>query len=93
MRCAECDREADDHPQGWRAMLAEEWETDGSLYVVTYCPECAAREFGERKGVNAGQRVLPSAHFRKTVDAGQPGESTSRPLLTSWRLSARGGRG
>jgi hypothetical protein len=27
-------------------MLAEEWETDGSLYTVVYCPECAVREFG-----------------------------------------------
>jgi hypothetical protein len=27
-------------------MLAEEWETNGFLYVVSYCPNCAEREFG-----------------------------------------------
>jgi hypothetical protein len=46
LRCAECEAEAVDQARGWRAMLAEEWEADGSLYVVTYCSECAEREFG-----------------------------------------------
>jgi hypothetical protein len=31
MRCEECRREDDGQGRGWRAMLAEEWETDGSL--------------------------------------------------------------
>jgi hypothetical protein len=31
MRCAECGAEADDQARGWQALLAEEWETDGSL--------------------------------------------------------------
>jgi hypothetical protein len=33
--CAECGAETDERARGWRAMLGEEWETDGSLYVVT----------------------------------------------------------
>jgi hypothetical protein len=45
MRCEEFGAEADDQARGWRAMLGEEWETDGSLFVVTYCPDCFAREF------------------------------------------------
>jgi hypothetical protein len=45
MRCAECGAEADDRTRGWRVMLGEEWETDGSLFVVIYCPDCFAREF------------------------------------------------
>lgn len=28
-------------------MLGEEWETDGSLFVVTYCSSCYFAEFGE----------------------------------------------
>jgi hypothetical protein len=46
VRCEECGREADNQARGWRALLAVESEADGSLYVVTYCPECAEREFG-----------------------------------------------
>jgi hypothetical protein len=52
-------------------MLAEECETDGSLYVVTYCPDCYLREFGEighaaesdaelgRAGNQSGRAPLP----------------------------------
>ena len=47
MRCVECGAEADEQALGWRALLGEEWETDGSLFVVTYCPEWHEREFGE----------------------------------------------
>lgn len=37
---------------GWRAMLAENWETDGSLYVVTYCPNCYDRKFQDPLELN-----------------------------------------
>jgi hypothetical protein len=47
MRCAECGTEAEGKARGWRAMLGEKWETDGSLFVVTYCPACYERAFGE----------------------------------------------
>jgi hypothetical protein len=51
MRCAECGAESDERARGWRALLGEEWETDGSLFVVTYCPSCAEQEFGDERSV------------------------------------------
>jgi hypothetical protein len=58
MRCEECRREADDLARDWRAMLAEEWETDGSVYVVTYCPVCAERAMGFNELVDLLRRRL-----------------------------------
>lgn len=46
LRCVECRRTSDERARGWRAMVAEEWETDCSLFTVVYCPECAVHEFG-----------------------------------------------
>jgi hypothetical protein len=46
MRCAECGAEADEKARGWRAALGEEWETDGSLFVVRYREPCYQHEFG-----------------------------------------------
>jgi len=37
--CAECATEADPEARGWRAYL------DSEDNVVTFCPECAEREF------------------------------------------------
>jgi DNA-directed RNA polymerase subunit RPC12/RpoP len=37
--CAECGRESPPDAAGWRAYL----DDDGK--AVTFCPECAAREF------------------------------------------------
>jgi hypothetical protein len=37
----ECKPESDDEARGWRALPTDENE------VVTYCPECAAREFDD----------------------------------------------
>jgi hypothetical protein len=37
--CAECDAEADSDARRWRAFL------DCEDNVVTFCPECAEREF------------------------------------------------
>jgi hypothetical protein len=39
--CLECLEVARGHANGWRAYLTDEAE------LVTYCPECAEREFGE----------------------------------------------
>lgn len=40
LRCAECGRESDPDAAGWRAYL------DDDDQAVTFCPECAEREFG-----------------------------------------------
>ena len=41
MRCAECDAEAQEEARGWRAYLTH----DDPPEVVTFCHECAEREF------------------------------------------------
>ena len=45
LRCEECWCESEAAP-GWIAMLAHDPEEDLEPTVVTYCPPCAAREFG-----------------------------------------------
>jgi hypothetical protein len=47
--CAECGRKSDDQAHGWRASFPS---SDDELplhddELETWCPECAAREFGE----------------------------------------------
>jgi hypothetical protein len=45
LRCEECEGVSED-ALGWIALLInDEEEPDEDAYVVTYCPECAAREF------------------------------------------------
>jgi hypothetical protein len=39
--CAECGAESEAGTVGWRAYLGDEDE------VLTFCPECAAREFDQ----------------------------------------------
>lgn len=55
-------------------MLAEEWATDGSLYVVSYCRSARRVSSVNARESAPARRVLPSVHFRKSVDGGQPGE-------------------
>jgi len=43
--CVECGREQPPGERGWRAYLTD--EEDEPAYAVTYCPACAAKEFGE----------------------------------------------
>jgi hypothetical protein len=45
LRCAVSDEQA----QGWRAIFAEGLEGPGDEndVVAVFCPECAAREFGD----------------------------------------------
>jgi len=45
-RCEECSSTAEDYSPGWRAYIAEPDESDDGEFVVVYCPQCAAREFG-----------------------------------------------
>ena len=37
-------------PAGWRAYLLRDPREDEEPVVVTYCPECARREFSDRGG-------------------------------------------
>jgi hypothetical protein len=51
LRCEECVREVEETAAvGWRAFVVSHPEVDDSPYRVTYCPECARREFGDRGG-------------------------------------------
>lgn len=44
--CAECGRQADEQARGWRGYHGiEEFNDDPE--VIVFCPECAARAFGE----------------------------------------------
>jgi hypothetical protein len=45
--CVECKAEASPDAVGWRAFIVGVGdEVDENEEVVTYCPECAEREFG-----------------------------------------------
>src|SRR5262249_30543950 len=47
MRCKECNAQADEHARGWRALIAfDPRDPDDEPVTVTYCPDCAWREFG-----------------------------------------------
>jgi hypothetical protein len=43
LACVECNRRSDPPAEGWRGVLAG---FGGDEEVGIYCPECAAREFG-----------------------------------------------
>ena len=45
LRCAECGRQAEEHARGWRALHGRE-EPEDQSEAISFCPECAAREFG-----------------------------------------------
>ena len=47
LRCVECGREQPNGECGWKAYLTT--DEDEPAQAVLYCPECATREFGERK--------------------------------------------
>jgi hypothetical protein len=47
LRCVECSIVSDESASGWRAYLTDdEYEPTA---VATFCPQCAAREFGQRQ--------------------------------------------
>jgi hypothetical protein len=57
LRCQECDHLSDDAARGWRTFLAPDPdEPDAAPIVATYCPLCAAREFG----LNVGETSRPT---------------------------------
>lgn len=41
LTCANCGAVSDEFAEGWRAYLDDEGQ------AVTFCPECAEREFGD----------------------------------------------
>jgi hypothetical protein len=43
LRCMECDRRWDDPRERWRVYFTDEEQPD----CVSYCPECARREFDD----------------------------------------------
>jgi DNA-directed RNA polymerase subunit RPC12/RpoP len=45
-KCLECGREQSAGERGWSAYLTT--DEDEPAEAVVYCPDCAAREFGER---------------------------------------------
>jgi hypothetical protein len=53
--CAECGTQSDELAKGWRAYHAVEELTDDE-YLLSFCPECAAREFGAARTPQVGDR-------------------------------------
>jgi hypothetical protein len=49
MQCEECGKSADVEAHGWKAFVFRhpEAEEEAEPQVAVFCPECAAREFGE----------------------------------------------
>ena len=52
LQCEECDRVSREGERGWKAYLTA--EEDAPAQAVVYCPECAAREFRERRKPASG---------------------------------------
>lgn len=45
--CVECGTVMEGAERGWRAYVAKDGPEAGSAKIVTYCPACAEREFGD----------------------------------------------
>ncbi len=45
--CVECGRRSDALWTGWRGYRVDDPETDARPELGFYCPDCAAREFGQ----------------------------------------------
>jgi DNA-directed RNA polymerase subunit M/transcription elongation factor TFIIS len=50
VHCAECGSSSGLYWRGWRACRTDEPETDEPPALAFYCPTCAEREFGARRG-------------------------------------------
>jgi hypothetical protein len=46
LRCEECGAKADEKARSWRTFLGYDPREDDFPAGVTYCPDCAEREFG-----------------------------------------------
>jgi hypothetical protein len=59
LHCQECDQVSDEAARGWRTLLAcDPDEPEAGVMLATYCPRCAAREFGFQVGEQATRRGL-----------------------------------
>ena len=47
LRCEECDATAAAFEPGWSVFTARDLDDGGKPFAVTYCADCATREFGE----------------------------------------------
>jgi hypothetical protein len=45
LQCTECGRWSDDEARGWRLCRVGEIDPDDTPDLVTFCPDCAEREF------------------------------------------------
>jgi hypothetical protein len=50
LTCSECACPSDEQARGWEGHLVD-LDDDGEDEVVSFCPACAAREFGRSKEV------------------------------------------
>jgi hypothetical protein len=48
LACAECPRVSSISARGWKAYRVDDPDEDGPPQLAFYCPECAAREAGDR---------------------------------------------
>jgi hypothetical protein len=55
LTCAECGKQSDEQARGWRTYHAVKELTDDD-YLLSFCPECAMREFGSLRTRRAGDR-------------------------------------
>jgi hypothetical protein len=46
LKCGKCDRVSDSLALGWAALHAVDIDGVEPTFVVCFCPECAASEFG-----------------------------------------------
>ena len=64
--CDECRCVSDDEARGWVAFLGEDTDGIEPTTVATYCPECAAEEFGY-KAEQAVERTFAWLHHCKRL--------------------------
>jgi hypothetical protein len=46
LQCAKCREWSDSRARGWRLFRVGEIDPDDTPELVTFCPDCRAREFG-----------------------------------------------
>ena len=46
LRCHACQRQSDEHAEGWTAFLKNDLDEFEAVGVSVFCPDCAATHFG-----------------------------------------------
>jgi hypothetical protein len=59
LKCVECGATMNEQTPNWRAYIADPDEDDEGPFVVVYCPQCAAREFGPPRNRRKRERRRP----------------------------------